>query len=1071
MKTGPGSLRYADDIRKRRIFRGCAAACFATVIIVAAVLMLPAPRRAVNDFRLAVAFQRARLVAADPNLFAARLTAPTGDTAAQVARILSRTKAGPMQIGAALTQHAAAADGDTAARATGTAYFIAGDYEKAATAFESIRQRQASDWNDLAAAQLCAASQTREQERLAAALTAADRALGLRPRLAEARFNRAAILRAFGVQPVAVAHWKAYLDVDPQSAWAAIARREVAQQSPSEREVWKAASQRSDLTREELLRLTVNSPELARRYGEGVFLAGWAAATAANDPRAANEHLARARIIAAALQRTTGESLLSDSIVAIDRASPSRRSKIVEGYLLYRQARLALGDGKLVDALRDFRRAQVAFEAGASPMAAVAAFYVASAILGQDRPSEALELLVRMLETVRSSRPRHHALRAQIQYEIALAEAVQGHWSASLNAAHDSLAIYNALGERANAATSKATLSEVYDFLGNPESAWTYGVTALREATVAGDLRRARTILAALCRTEMRGRRWERARALAMTERELARFEPRSDFDADLFLRKAVAEWHVGARTISLESIAAARAAALRTDKTMQAKLLADIDGAAGTVLRPTNPRQAVDLLTSAIEFQKGALRSILLPELYLERGRAWLSINDVAAAARDFEAGIVELERQRRRVHDADLRAGIFADAAELFDEAVSLQLRVGNDAEGVLAYVERGRARAVLEQIEDAGEQIAPGPVPLEQIQRTLTAGTLLIEYVALPRVLLIILISADRIDLVTVDVPRRSLEEAAQRFADVLASGGESDDSLLYDSLIEPIAKRLEGVQAINVVVDQSFERVPFAALRPRGSKTFLIERYTLASSTSAAVFGAVQKSSRQRNDPPALSAMIFGNPTVSRDEFPTLVNLGGAEREVSLVARYYTRNDVLVGPAATARRFLSDAHLYDVIHFAGHAIVHRREPERSALLFAASPDLPGALTLRQIARMRFDSTRLVVLAACSTLRGRNAAVEGVPSIARGFLIAGVPAVVGTLWDIEDGEAAPLMRDFHHRVARGAPPADALRHAQIAAIRAGQGPSTWAAFALTGISEAPTPQSQPPSRTRIR
>ena len=36
-------------------------------------------------------------------------------------------------------------------------------------------------------------------------------------------------------------------------------------------------------------------------------------------------------------------------------------------------------------------------------------------------------------------------------------------------------------------------------------------------------------------------------------------------------------------------------------------------------------------------------------------------------------------------------------------------------------------------------------------------------------------------------------------------------------------------------------------------------------------------------------------------------------------------------------------------------------------------------------------------IVILAACSTLRAQKSGVEGVPSLARAFLVAGVPAVI--------------------------------------------------------------------------
>lgn len=55
----------------------------------------------------------------------------------------------------------------------------------------------------------------------------------------------------------------------------------------------------------------------------------------------------------------------------------------------------------------------------------------------------------------------------------------------------------------------------------------------------------------------------------------------------------------------------------------------------------------------------------------------------------------------------------------------------------------------------------------------------------------------------------------------------------------------------------------------------------------------------------------------------------------------------------------------------------------------------------------------------------------------------VVAGVPAVIGTLWDSEDREAAPVMRVLHEEMAHSVAPAVALREAQLASIHAADPP----------------------------
>lgn len=62
----------------------------------------------------------------------------------------------------------------------------------------------------------------------AAALERYLAALAIHPRYADAHYNIALLYQAMGQPLKAVRHWKAYLTMDPGSAWAAIARRELA---------------------------------------------------------------------------------------------------------------------------------------------------------------------------------------------------------------------------------------------------------------------------------------------------------------------------------------------------------------------------------------------------------------------------------------------------------------------------------------------------------------------------------------------------------------------------------------------------------------------------------------------------------------------------------------------------------------------------------------------------------------------------------------------------------------------------------------------------------------------------
>jgi CHAT domain-containing protein len=111
--------------------------------------------------------------------------------------------------------------------------------------------------------------------------------------------------------------------------------------------------------------------------------------------------------------------------------------------------------------------------------------------------------------------------------------------------------------------------------------------------------------------------------------------------------------------------------------------------------------------------------------------------------------------------------------------------------------------------------------------------------------------------------------------------------------------------------------------------------------------------------------------------------------------------------------------------------------------------------GFLRLYDIYNLRLGSD-LVVLSACQTALGGEIKGEGLIGLTRGFLYAGAPRVVATLWSIDDRTTAELMRRFYEgMLVRAERPAAALRAAQVATwkTKGWDAPYYWAAFTLQG------------------
>jgi CHAT domain-containing protein len=94
---------------------------------------------------------------------------------------------------------------------------------------------------------------------------------------------------------------------------------------------------------------------------------------------------------------------------------------------------------------------------------------------------------------------------------------------------------------------------------------------------------------------------------------------------------------------------------------------------------------------------------------------------------------------------------------------------------------------------------------------------------------------------------------------------------------------------------------------------------------------------------------------------------------------------------------------------------------------------------------------------VLSGCETALGKDLRGEGIIGLTRGFMYAGSPRVVASLWKIDDRATAELMKRFYEGMLGGRrmPPAAALRAAQIDTLRKGNWshPYYWSAFIIQG------------------
>jgi CHAT domain-containing protein/Tfp pilus assembly protein PilF len=146
-------------------------------------------------------------------------------------------------------------------------------------------------------------------------------------------------------------------------------------------------------------------------------------------------------------------------------------------------------------------------------------------------------------------------------------------------------------------------------------------------------------------------------------------------------------------------------------------------------------------------------------------------------------------------------------------------------------------------------------------------------------------------------------------------------------------------------------------------------------------------------------------------------------------------------------------------YRYVHLSTHGVLNDVNPELSGLVFSLVDEngksREGFLRMHQIFNLKLP-VEVVVLSACQTGIGKEIIGEGLVSLTRGFMYAGAPRVVVSLWSVSEWGTTELMVRFYRGMLKeGLRPAAALRAAQLSLMKEQRwsSPFYWAPFVLQG------------------
>jgi CHAT domain-containing protein len=239
------------------------------------------------------------------------------------------------------------------------------------------------------------------------------------------------------------------------------------------------------------------------------------------------------------------------------------------------------------------------------------------------------------------------------------------------------------------------------------------------------------------------------------------------------------------------------------------------------------------------------------------------------------------------------------------------------------------------------------------------------------------------------------------------------------------------------------------VPFHALR--AGENYLLDRYEISYAPSASVLKLCRaKSQAQKTEDKTASG--------KRQATIKLVALGVAEAgtpsiedEILALQAIFPDSVRLTGDQATHKNLQRFAPQARFLHLASHGYFRRDNPMFSFLKLADSNlHFYNLLDLELQAEM-------VTLSACHT--GVNAIFPGdeLYGLMRGFLYAGTPSMVVSLWAVNDRSTTELMREMYANIKAGETKRGALRKAQLLIKEAYGHPYYWAPFVLMGDTTA--------------
>jgi CHAT domain-containing protein/tetratricopeptide (TPR) repeat protein len=894
--------------------------------------------------------------------------------------------------------------------------------------------------NDLAVTYLEIGRRDQQLKPVLQALEAVDLALRRAPVLREALFNRALILEQLWLVARATEAWRAVVAAESTPGWSAEAA--------------------AHMRRLSTITDTLTSRDYPEQSRDRVFrlLGEWGRATLRGDSASADSLAGAVNTVSDSLDRlgADGSVRLTKRWLSATKTKPNRVRSVAAALIDFPDGIRYMETGRYEDAERALTNAEETLRSLGSPLAGWAALHRAAAEMNQRRFATADDRLRRIIRDAAAEQP---ALRGKAIWLRGTVSLRQGEFETATRLYMTSRPYFVQAKDAQNDAAISFLLTEGFAFAGQTTASFEEGYRGLR---MLAPYRRSINLHNHLLSVARLARdAGLRHAPLELVTEALNVDETLKRPDA-LVLGLCTQARDLAVLGDSAAAFADLDRAGVVSDQLggMSQKLArSSIDLTRGRLLRARSPDTALAVLTRAADSYREigvwAYASAAMYELALVARDAGQT--DVARAR--LREGVALIEHSRGSFTSVESRSAFYETVEGVFDTIIGIELDAKR-YDVAYEYLERERVQLWPSRLQPSQPSTREAGA-LTMLSRTAPADLVFISYAVLPDRIAIWFASSRGWGEQTVEVPRDTLASLITRFT--RETSGTSAAELrtrarLFSLLLDPIAKQVEGARQISIVPDRELTELSFAALWNPATRRYLVEDYIIRTEPSGAFLIAVE--SLARSPAKLRSAVVVGNPTVDTLSAERLQPLPGADREARDVARLYQTSSLLTSHEAKRAALLDALPKHSVFHFAGHAVFNSSRPELSYLALAVdelSPASNDRLEAREIAAMRLSNIAIVVLSACNTLNSRGSRTGAVVGLAYSFLRAGVPAIVSTLWDVADEAVGDVLVDFHRQMQRGVAAPEALRLAQVSALKSSRAelrsPAVWAALVYSG------------------